>query len=119
MVTGTTLVLLAPAATGAPGKAPNLAPSHPKAAKQTARSSRTGPSGAPQQVYVAPFPSRPITSPRYIYIPANAANVPVVVEDCESSGNDCSDQELCDIWGLNCPAPPSPLTTGSDAPNPS
>ncbi len=52
---------------------------------------------------IAPFPSWPIVTPRYIYIPADAANFPVVVDDCHTNGNNCSDDQLCDYWGVSCP----------------
>ena len=114
IVTGTAVGLLAPTAISATGKAPTRRHrSDLKAVKHTAKGSKVAPAVASQGIYSAPFPSYAITTPRYIYVPANAANTPVVVDDCENYGNNCSDQELCDIWGLNCPAPPPSVAARS------
>src|SRR5689334_3048512 len=53
----------------------------------------------------------------YIFVPApppsSAAQMPYV-DTCVSSGTDCTPQDLCDIWGMNCPAPaPDPSTDPS------
>jgi hypothetical protein len=50
----------------------------------------------------------------YIFVPApppsSAIQMPYV-DVCVSSGTDCTPQDLCDIWGMNCPAPaPDPST---------
>jgi hypothetical protein len=29
-------------------------------------------------------------------------SAPSTVDECSYSGNDCTDQQLCDIWGMNC-----------------
>jgi hypothetical protein len=49
--------------------------------------------------------SAPSVSPViYIHVPT-AANPPVAVTDpneCQDSGNRCSDQQACEYWGMNC-----------------
>jgi hypothetical protein len=72
------------------------ASAHPAVAKH-------GSSASPHRAYVAPFPSSPIVTPRYIYVPANAANPPVVSDTCQNVANNCTNQQLCEIWGQNCP----------------
>ena len=42
------------------------------------------------------------TGPRYIRIPGSGGQPSTYVDDCLSSGNNCTDQQLCDIWGMNC-----------------
>jgi hypothetical protein len=32
--------------------------------------------------------------------------------DCQLSGNSCTDEELCTIWGYSCDLPPAATTTG-------
>ena len=42
------------------------------------------------------------TGPRYIYIPGPVGQPSTPADDCPYSGNNCTDQQLCDIWGMNC-----------------
>jgi hypothetical protein len=42
------------------------------------------------------------TGPRYIHLPGPTTPPVPYVGDCISSGNNCTDQQLCDIWGMNC-----------------
>ncbi len=42
------------------------------------------------------------TGPRYIHLPGPSTPPAPYVGDCISSGNNCTDQQLCDIWGMNC-----------------
>jgi len=44
------------------------------------------------------------TPPLYIHIPVGPAPAvaPSAADDCATTGNDCTDQQLCDIWGENC-----------------
>ena len=44
-------------------------------------------------------PSRPLI---IIGIPTPGAVTPAVADECVYSGNNCTDQQLCDIWALNC-----------------
>lgn len=54
----------------------------------------------------------------YIFVPAPPSSSGLQMPDvdiCVSSGTDCTPQDLCDIWGMNCPAPapeaaPDPVT---------
>ena len=40
----------------------------------------------------------------YIYVPMPPASTiaPMPVDDCASSGHNCTPQELCALWGENC-----------------
>ena len=54
----------------------------------------------------------------YIYVPAPPLSsvMPMpYVDDCLSSATDCTPQELCDIWGMNCPAPAPDTATDPQA----
>jgi hypothetical protein len=44
------------------------------------------------------------TGPLYILVPGvpNQASGTPSADDCATSGNNCTDQQLCDIWGENC-----------------
>jgi hypothetical protein len=116
--TGTVLVLLAPAATAAPGKTvPRQAAGHkivqkPSAianrSKQKSSATRAG-AGAPvpaehDVIYVAPFGMTPIFTPHYIYIPAPPTSPQPYVDpnECEDNGTNCTDAQLCEFWGENC-----------------
>jgi hypothetical protein len=50
--------------------------------------------------------SSSIVTPRYIYVPAPAAAPSSYADpnNCENSGNDCTDQQLCELWGESCDA---------------
>ncbi len=56
------------------------------------------------------------TGPLYIYFPGtpNQASSPYV-DDCLSSGNNCTDDQNCSIWGMNCDLVGSATT--NDAPS--
>jgi hypothetical protein len=61
--------------------------------------------------------------PLYIYVPGftGTPSVSPSTNDCESSMVDCTDQQLCEYWGMNCstggdqssPAQAEPVTTTS------
>lgn len=53
------------------------------------------------KVYTAPFSSTPIVTPRYVYVPAAIPNPYALAyaEDCSVSGNNCTPEQLCEIWG--------------------
>ncbi len=61
------------------------------------------------------------TSPRYIHFPGPAGPTSVYADDCLTSGNNCTDQQLCDIWSMNCDlvtsTPPSVATLSEAAPD--
>jgi len=44
------------------------------------------------------------TGPLYIYVPGtpNQASSAPSADDCANTGNNCTNQQLCDIWGENC-----------------
>ena len=42
------------------------------------------------------------TSPLYIVVPGSLGGIATPADDCESSGNNCTDQQLCDLWAMNC-----------------
>jgi len=48
------------------------------------------------------------TRPRVIVVPpititsAGVTSLLAQSDDCQTSGNNCSPQELCDVWGINC-----------------
>jgi len=52
-------------------------------------------------IYTAPWPSVPIITPRYIYYPGAAPdpNAPPMPADCATTGQNCTDVELCELWG--------------------
>ena len=52
------------------------------------------------------------TGPLYIYFPGtpNQASIAPSPDDCVMTGNNCSDQQLCDIWGMNCDLTVAPQT---------
>ena len=60
----------------------------------------TGTSGA----YSAPFGSKPIVTPRYIYVPGptTAPSAYVDPNECQDNGTNCTDFQLCEFWGENC-----------------
>jgi hypothetical protein len=60
--------------------------------------------------------SSSIVTPRYIYVPAPAAAPSSYVDpnNCANSGNDCSDQQLCELWGESCDVQPPADTTAVD-----
>jgi hypothetical protein len=45
----------------------------------------------------------------YIYMPAGTPSVTPYVDPngCVDSGTDCTDQELCEYWGMNCDSLPT------------
>ena len=58
--------------------------------------------------------SRTRTTPLYIYIPGpSVASSGTSANDCATSGNNCTDQQLCDIWGMNCDMVVSTPTTAT------
>jgi hypothetical protein len=65
---------------------------------------------------VKPVPAKPRIVP-YIYVPPGVPGPPYVDPNaCADSGTDCTDQQLCDLWGMNCNsipsvAQPDPATT--------
>ena len=105
--TGTVLVLLAPAATAAPSKTiPRQAAGHKIVQKPSAIAKPAQKNASTPTIFTAPFPPWPIVTPHYIYIPGFAGSASNVSEpDCASSYSNCTAQELCDIWGENCPPP--------------
>jgi len=103
-------LVMASSATAATAKQAPLRSSHaPKAvatpATKAARGKTRVSGTTPDTVYVAPFGSVRIVTPGYIYFPAPAAssNAGTDVSDCASTGNGCTDEQLCEIWGENCP----------------
>jgi hypothetical protein len=42
------------------------------------------------------------TAPWYIYFPGTPNQPAPYVDDCATSGNNCAEQQLCLIWGMNC-----------------
>jgi hypothetical protein len=44
------------------------------------------------------------TAPRVLIIVSQFAPSPQAItgDDCAMSGNNCTDQQLCDLWGMNC-----------------
>ncbi len=42
------------------------------------------------------------TGPIYIHIPGPAGQPSASTDDCLASGNNCTDEQLCEIWGMNC-----------------
>lgn len=55
--------------------------------------------------------SKHVVPPRVIYIYFPGPSTPVTsapdLGNCATSMVDCTDQQNCDIWGFNCPAPPA------------
>jgi hypothetical protein len=61
------------------------------------------------------------TTPRVLIIIAHLpVGTPVPTgDDCVQSGNNCTDQQLCDLWGMNCDlvAVNSPSQVATEAQN--
>ncbi len=57
----------------------------------------------PGAVYTAPFGTSPIVTPGYIYSPG-PINPSAYVDpnECQDSGSNCTDAQLCTYWGENC-----------------
>jgi hypothetical protein len=74
--------------------------------------------GAKSGVYTAPFGSKPIVGPRYIYVPAptTAPSAYVDPNECQDNGTNCTDPQLCEFWGENCGTPiPAAATDPADS----
>jgi hypothetical protein len=76
-------------------------------ASKTAKKAKTK-GGKPTGVVYVFVPAPPLTS---------AIQMPYV-DACVSSGSDCTPQDLCDIWGMNCPAPAPDASTDPQAGSP-
>ena len=104
----TTLAFIAPLAAAAgrstlrAGRSPTT---HPAAkglsVAKNHTASRTARPASGSGVYVAPFGPDPIITPRYIYIPGFAPdpNATISYDDCAVSGNNCTGDQLCELWG--------------------
>jgi len=42
------------------------------------------------------------TGPIMIIVKTSGTPAPVTVDDCATSGNDCTPEQLCELWGMNC-----------------
>ncbi len=42
------------------------------------------------------------SKPSYIFVPGPSGQASAGADDCATSGNNCTDQQNCDIWGMNC-----------------
>jgi hypothetical protein len=56
--------------------------------------------------------------PLYVYQPA-PLEVPAVDPSyaCASAMTDCTAQEACELWGMNCDQTGAPVVTSADSPN--
>ena len=104
---GMIVALIAPVATASPiNTVPRLATGHQKSAQSSTAITKLASHAISPGVYFAPWPSSPIVTPRYIYVPGFSGPPSIDAEpDCASSGANCTPRQLCDIWGENCPAP--------------
>jgi hypothetical protein len=50
-------------------------------------------------VYTSPWPGWPISTPRYIYVPGGHPDPSAAMPACETTGDGCTAQQLCDQWG--------------------
>ena len=50
-------------------------------------------------VYTAPWPGWPISTPRYIYVPGGHPDPNAAMPTCDTTGDGCTAQQLCDLWG--------------------
>jgi len=102
LVAGAAIAVTAPLANAAATKKHNTAPVHKvvKHAKPTKHVRITKPSGNPGGI-PKPVTPRP---PLYIYVPgySGPALAQDPVDECESSGVNCTDSQLCQYWGENC-----------------
>ena len=117
LVAGAAIALAAPLANAASTKKLNTAPVHKlvKHAKTTKAAKPAGKLGTTGT-------SKPVTQtpPLYIFVPgySGPAVAPGAVDECESSGVNCTDTQLCEFWGENCSTAMAPSTdqTGATAP---
>jgi hypothetical protein len=59
-------------------------------------------------------PANRAGSPLYIFVPGPLPFMqPAPADDCDNSGNNCTAEQLCELWGENCDQVP-PATTAAD-----
>lgn len=76
------------------------AASRPTSSHHHSRRVSTPSREAPQTVYGAPWPSTPIETPDYVYVPGGPpAQEPAGLDACTARGEDCTAEELCELWG--------------------
>ena len=71
-------------------------------------------------VYRTPWPAAPIVTARYSYQPAYAVPAIAAADECADFGTGCTDEQNCDLWGIDCSADPQaegpvPADAGSDS----
>lgn len=71
-------------------------------------------------VYRRPWPATPIVAARYSYQPAFAVPAIAAADECADFGTGCTDEQNCDLWGIDCSADPQaedpvPADAGSDS----
>ena len=116
LVAGAAIALAAPLANAASTKKLNTAPVHKvvKHAKTTKIAKPSGKLGTPGT-------SEPVTPkpPLYIFVPgySGPALAADPADECQSSGVNCTDTQLCEVWGENCSTAIAPSTdqTGATA----
>ncbi len=72
--------------------------------KTTTAGKTSVPVSKPHVIYRAPFGPTSIVTPGYIYVPGPAAGASAYVDpnECQDSGTNCTDNQLCTYWGENC-----------------
>ena len=114
LVAGAAIALTAPLANAASTNKQKTAPAHKlvkhgKTGTHVKTGGKLGTTGT----------SKPVTPrpPLYIYVPgySGPAVAPDPVDQCESSGVDCTDAQLCEFWGENCSTGIAPSTDQTGA----
>jgi hypothetical protein len=102
VVAGAAIVFAAPLANASTDKSHHSLPAH-KIAKhgKTAKGKSSSKLGKSAGMTSKPVTPRP---PLYIYVPS-VAGTPATADStdqCETFGVDCTDAQLCELWGENC-----------------
>jgi hypothetical protein len=52
-------------------------------------------------IYKAPWPTTPVITARYVYFPGGKPdpNAAPSVSECAPTGENCTTEELCEMWG--------------------
>lgn len=107
MVAGAAIVFAAPVASAHVATYDRTVPQQEIAKHKVAKHAKTAKAKTASTTKTAPRP------PLYVYVPpfTGTPSVSDGTDWCESSMVDCTDQQLCEYWGMNC-------STGGDQPSP-
>jgi hypothetical protein len=107
MVAGAAIVFAAPVANAHMTTYDRTVPLHKIAKHKVVKPAKTAKAKTATTTKTAPKP------PLYVYVPpfTGTPSVSDGTNWCETSMVDCTDQQLCEHWGMNC-------STGGDQPSP-